>query len=311
MGLQIRDFTSNDLSVLVSLLNEARRASFEFVPLTNEEVNNRIQEGKSRILIAERDGETVGTITYHDGYWGEEIRWLAVRGQADRKIIEDTLVKEAEALVQKDSIFASVEAGSPKTDEWIQRGYALNGGLYQMVARLDSLRPLPTVPADLHVRSMMHGEEKEVVAAVNAVFGWERLKLDFVEKGKVDSPPFDEEWVQVAYFGDKVASVVVAWPAVKFNAYFGARRGYLGPAATVLDYRSKKLASVLTIRAMNLLFEKGFDQVVLHTSELNAPSVTLLKNAGFEIGHHIKFVRKILPRKEQVVRNKIDEKPEN
>jgi ribosomal protein S18 acetylase RimI-like enzyme len=300
MGLQIRDFTSNDLSALVGLLNEVRRGSFEFVPLTNEEVNSRIQEEKPRILMAERDGETVGTVTYNDGHWGEEIRWLAVRGQADRKIIEDTLVEEAEGLVQKGFVFASVEAESPRTEEWIQRGYALNGGLYQMVARLDSLRPLPTVPPDFHVRSMKPREEKEVVAAVNAVFGWERLKLDFVEKGKIDSPPFDEEWVQVAYFDDKVASAVVAWPAVKFNAYFGARRGYLGPAVTVLEYRSKKLASALTVRAMNLLFEKGFDQVVLHTNELNAPSVTLLKNVGFEISYHIKFMQKSLPRKEQV-----------
>jgi hypothetical protein len=35
--------------------------------------------------------------------------------------------------------------------------------------------------------------------------------------------------------------------------------------------------------------------VVLHTSELNVPSVTLLRNIGFEVGHHVKFLRKNLP----------------
>jgi ribosomal protein S18 acetylase RimI-like enzyme len=307
MKLQIRDFTSEDLSALMSLLNEVRRGSFEFVPFTNEDIKNRMQEGKSRTLIAERDEEIVGTVTYNDGYWGEEIRWLAVRGQADRNAIEDVLVREVEGLVQKGSVFASVDAGSPRTEEWVRRGYTLNGGLYQMQARLSELRTLPTASADFRFGSMSRGEEKEVVAAVNAVFGWERLKLNFVEKGKVDSPPFGEEWVQVAYFGEKVASVVVAWPAVKFNAHFGAKRGYLGPAATVVEFRSKKLASVLTVRAMNFLYKRGFDQAVLHTSERNAPSVTLLRDVGFEIGHNIKFMRKTLVRDTQAVRGVIDE----
>jgi ribosomal protein S18 acetylase RimI-like enzyme len=158
---------------------------------------------------------------------------------------------------------------------------------------------------------MKPGEEPEVVATVNAVFGWDRLKPDFVEKGNVDAPPFNEEWVHIACHGNKVVSVVVAWPAVKFNAYFGAKRGYLGPAATLSDYRAKKLASALTVRAMNFLFEKGFDQVVLHTSELNVPSVTLLRNLGFEVGHHIEFLKKNVTPKDQVDPNLIDEKPRN
>jgi hypothetical protein len=62
---------------------------------------------------------------------------------------------------------------------------------------------------------------------------------------------------------------------------------------------------------MNFLFEKGFDQVVLHTSELNVPSVTLLRNVGLEVGHHIKFFKKSVPPKGQVDPNLIDERPEN
>jgi ribosomal protein S18 acetylase RimI-like enzyme len=311
MALQIRSFEVQDLLTLVRLLNEARQGSHEFIPLTEEEVSSRIQEGKSSVLVAEKDGEIVGSATYNDGYWGEEIRWLSIRGGPDQKLIEDALVKKAEELVRKGSVFISVDAGSPRTNEWIDRGYVPSGGLYQMIARLSSLRPLPTLPEAFRVGSMKPGEEQEVVATVNAVFGWDRLRPDFVEKGKVDSPPFSEEWVHVAYHESKVVSVVVAWPAVKFNAYFGAKRGYLGPAATLAGYRAKKLASVLTVRAMNFLFEKGFDQVVLHTSELNVPSVTLLRNLGFEVGHDIKFLKKSVPPKGQIDPNLIDEKPEN
>ncbi len=311
MALQIRSFKAQDLSTLVKLLNEARQGSYEFTPLTEEEVSARIQEGKSSVLFAEKDGEIVGSATYNDGYWGEEIRWLGIRGGPDQKLIEDALVKKAEELVRKGTVFISVDAGSSRTNEWIDRGYAPSGGLYQMIAKLDRPRILPTLPEGFRVGSMKHGEEQEVVATVNGVFGWDRLKPDFVEKGKVDSPPFNEEWVHVAYHGNKVVSVVVAWPAVKFNAYFGAKRGYLGPAATLSDYRAKKLASALTVSAMNFLFEKGFDQVVLHTSELNVPSVTLLRNVGLEVGHHIKFLKKSVPPKDQVDPNLIDERPEN
>ncbi len=311
MSLQIRSFEAQDLSALVKLLNESRQGSYEFIPLTEEEVSGRILQGKSSVLVVEKGGEIVGSVSYNDGYWGEEIRWLCVRGGPDQKLVEDALVKKAAELVRKGTVSISVDAGSPRTNEWIDRGYAPNGGLYQMSAKLDRPRILPTLLEGFRIGSMKLGEEPEVVATVNAVFGWDRLKPDFVEKGKADSLPFNEEWVHVAYHGNKVVSVVVAWPAVKFNAYFGAERGYLGPAATLTDFRAKKLASALTVRAMNFLFGKGFDQVILHTSELNVPSVTLLRNLRFEVMHHIEFLKKSVPPKDQIDSHLIDEGPEN
>jgi len=101
----------------------------------------------------------------------------------------------------------------------------------------------------------------------------------------------------LATLKDRTLSVVVAWPAVKYNELFGEKRGYLGPTTTVPEFRSKKLASALTLRAINFLFEKGMDIVVLHTSALNVPSIASLRNIGFEVGHRIKFLRKNLLRK--------------
>lgn len=311
MKVDIRSFSEKDLPTFVKLLNEARKSAYEYLPFAEEEVEERLRRGKSEVLIAEEGDEIVGTITYSDGYWGEELRWLAVRVVPDQKVIEDALVREAEKLVRRGTVFTSVDDGSPKTTDWVDRGYAPCGGLYQMIVKLEASRPVPKVQGGTSIRSMRQGEEKEVVAMVNAVFGWDRLKPDFVEKGKVDSPPFDEEWVQVAFHGDQVVSVVVAWPATEFNAYYKTKRGYLGPAATIPEYRGKKLASALTVRAMNVLFENGMDTVVLHTSELNVPSVTLLRQIGFQVGHHIKFLKKNVPQTDRVDRNLIDEKPEN
>jgi ribosomal protein S18 acetylase RimI-like enzyme len=292
MPVQVRDFVNEDLSALVRLLNEMNEGSYEYVPFTEDDVRVRIQEGKFRILIAEENGEAVGSVTYNDGFWGEEIRWLVVQERPDRKLTENTLVTQVEKCVHGETVFTSVDAGSPRTNDWIERGYKPEGGLYQMIAKLEHVRLLPALPECVTIRSSRLEEEKKVVETVNAVFGWERLKLGFIEKGKIESPPFDEEWVHLATLEDKILSVVVAWPAVKYNKLFSGTRGYLGPAATVPEFRSKKLASALTVRAMNFLFEKGMDTAVLHTSELNGPSVTLLRNIGFEVGHHVKFLRK-------------------
>jgi ribosomal protein S18 acetylase RimI-like enzyme len=297
MTVQVRDFTEKDLSALVKLLNEMNKGSYEYIPLTEDDVHIRIQEGKFRTLIAQENGEAVGSVTYNAGFWGEEIRWLVVQERPDRKFIEDTLLSQVEKCVQGETVFTSVDAGSPSTSDWTDRGYRLEGGLYQMIAELGHIRPLPAVPEGVTIRSSRPEEEEKVVETVNSVFGWERLKQGFIERGKVESPPFDEEWVHLAVLGDRILSVVVAWPAVKYNELFGGRRGYLGPAATVPEFRSKKLASALTVRAMNFLFEKGMDTAVLHTSELNVPSVTLLRNIGFEVGHHVKFLRKNFMRK--------------
>ena len=285
------------MSAFVKLLNEVNEGSYEYIPLTEDDVRVRVQEGKFRTLIAQENGEAVGSVTYNAGFWGEEIRWLVVQERPDRKLIEDALVSQVEKCVHGETVFTSVDAGSPRISDWTERGYKPEGGLYQMIAKLEHVRPLPAVPEGVTIRSSMPEDEKKVVETVNSVFGWERLKQDFVGKGKVESPPFDEEWVHLATLQDRILSVVVAWPAVKYNELFGGRRGYLGPAATIPEFRSKKLASALTVRAMNFLLERRMDTAVLHTSELNVPSVTLLGNIGFEVGHHVKFLRKNFMRK--------------
>jgi hypothetical protein len=247
LSVQIRDFAYKDLSAFVKLLNEINKGSYEYIPLTEDELQVRIQEGKFRTLMAEENGEIVGTVTYNDGFWGEEIRWLAVCQRSDRKLIEDELVSEAEKSVHKETVFTSIDAGSPRTSHWMERGYKPEGGLYQMIAKLNTVRPLPNVLEGITIRSSRAGEERNIVEMVNSVFGWQRLKDGFIEKGKVESPPFDEEWVHLATLEDRILSVVVAWPAVKYNRFFGGRRGYLGPAATIPEFRSKKLASALTV----------------------------------------------------------------
>jgi ribosomal protein S18 acetylase RimI-like enzyme len=298
MSFRIRGFTDKDLAHLVRLVNAARREAYQFVPYTEEGLSLAIKEANLQILMAEEEGRLVGTVAYNDGHWGEEIEWLYVDDVANRKALENALVTEIEKCIKKGSVFTVVDAGSPKIEEWTEIGYGLQNGLYHMVAPLDSLKTVPKVSEDVVLRSLRMNEEKEFVEAVNAGFGSERVTIRDIERWKTESPPFNEEWVQVAEINGKIISVVVAKPDTFYNTSFKKNRGYLGPATTLPEHRGKSLASALTLRAMNLLFEKGMDSVALYTAEQNLPSVALLKRIGFDIGHHWQFMRKTLPKKE-------------
>jgi ribosomal protein S18 acetylase RimI-like enzyme len=295
MLFQIRSFAEKDLPTIVRLLNETNRGAYEFTPYDEDSLKSRIQERHFQILMAVEHGKTVGSVAYNDGHWGEEIEWLTTAESPNRKTIENELVREAEKCVKRQAVFTAVDAGSPKISEWIERGYKPEGGLYQMIARLDCIKPLPRVPEGIILRSLKPQEEKELVEAVNAGFGWQRLEMGIIQRWKSECPPFSEEWVHVAEHNHKIVSVVASRLDVDYNRFFNGKRGYLGPAATLTEYRSKNLASTLTLRAMNFLFEKGMNSVALYTSEQNTASIALLRKLGFEVGHNWKFMRKNLP----------------
>ena len=297
MTVQIRRFTDKDLKSLVTLLNDAYKEAYEFIPYTEEKLRSWFQEGNLIILVSEENGEVTGSVAYRSGHWGEEIEWLAVSESPGRKLIENTLVREVEKCVKGEMVFTGVDAGSPKINEWIERDYKPEGVLYCMVARLDCLKPLPKVPKGIILRSLKPEEEKEFVEAVNAGFGSERLKVGIIQKWRSECSPFSEEWIHVAELNNKIVSVVASRPDIEYNTFFGGKRGYLGPAATLSEHRGKHLASLLTCRAMNFLFEKGMNSVALYTSEQNIPSLALLRKLGFKVGYHWKFMRKNLSQK--------------
>jgi ribosomal protein S18 acetylase RimI-like enzyme len=159
-----------------------------------------------------------------------------------------------------------------------------------MSATLDGLKPIPELAEGAKLRSLRPDEEEKLVTAINAGFGWQRLELGVLETWKSEDPPFSEEWVQVAEIGQRIVSAVVAKPDTDYVEYLHLKRGHLGPAATLPEFRNKHLASALTARAMNFLFEKGMDSARLGTSEQNVSSIALLRSLGFQVD----IVRKIL-----------------
>ncbi|MGC8895676.1 MAG: GNAT family N-acetyltransferase [Candidatus Bathyarchaeia archaeon] len=294
MVIRIRCFDGKDLSILVKLLNEKYADSYEFVPYTVDGLLSQIKEDNLKVLVAEENGEVLGSAAYHEGHWGEEMEWLAVSKIPKQKLVKDALVSEVEKQVKSEAVFTAVDAESQEIKEWVERGYKAEGGLYHMIARLEGLKPLPKIPEGTILRSLKPDEEEKFVETVNAGFGHERVTMGSIARWKSEFPPFNEEWIHVAEFDNKIVSVVVSRLDAEYNKFFNGKRGYLGPAATLPEHRGKNLASALTCRAMNFLHEKGMDSVALYTSEGNIPSITLLQRLGFKVGHHWTFMHKKL-----------------
>jgi ribosomal protein S18 acetylase RimI-like enzyme len=244
--------------------------------------------------VAEDDGLVVGVIGTHVDDRGEDIHWLAARKGPQRKVVRDMLVSEAERNAKGESIMTMTDEGNPEIKQWEIRGYVLEPGFQRMTAELRGPTRVPEVDGEIVLRTLRPDEEAKFVETVNAGFGWERLKVGDLQTWKNEDPPFDEGWVQVAEAARRIVSVVVAKPDTNYNKYMHRRMGYLGPATTLPEFRNKHLASALTARAMNLLYEKGMDTVRLGTNEKNVSSIALLTSLGFHVENRRKILRKKL-----------------
>jgi ribosomal protein S18 acetylase RimI-like enzyme len=292
--IQVLEFATEHLPTVVRLLNDVYRRSYEFVPFDEERVLSQIRRRGIRILMAEENGSVLGLIGTHPEERSEEhISWLAVREGSDRKTVENRLVDAVERKAEGGTLITTVDEGSSRINDWINRGYDLNPGWLRMSAKLDRLKPIPKIAEDIKLRSLRVGEEGKLVEAINTGFGWRRLELGGVESWKSEDPPFSEDWVQVAETGERIVSAVVARPDTDYNKYLHLKRGYLGPATTLPEFRNKHLASALTAQAMTFLFEKGMNSVRLGTSEENISSIILLRTLGFQVD----MVRKIMRKK--------------
>ena len=293
MTFRIIGFANRHLPAIARLLNDEYRHSFEFIPFDEERILSQIRRRHLRILVAEENDEVIGLIGTHSHENSEEaITWLAASIRHDQKAVEELLLKELESVVKADTISTMIDEGSPKIIDWINRGYLLRPGFQRMSAKLDGSLSVPWVKENIELRSLRMNEEELLIEAVNKGFGWKRLERGDLETWKSEDPPFTEEWVQVAEAEERIVSVVVAKPDTDSRKYLHLDRGYLGPAATLPEFRNMHVASALTAQAMNFLFHHEMDSVRLGTSEENVSSIALLQNLGFRVENVRKILRK-------------------
>ncbi len=297
MPIKISAFTNKHLPILVRLLNKEYRSEYDFIPFDEERVLSQKRIRGLKILVAEESEKVLGLIATHSHAEEppeEHVSWLAVQQGYNQRKVENMLVNEIEKNAKGCIISATIDSGSPRINDWIKRGYVLSAGFQRMSAKLDRLKEIPEVDTGVELRSLRPNEEEKLVETINAGFGWRRLEPGVIEIWKADDPPFNENWVQIAQVGEQIVSAVVARPDTDYTKYTHLKRGHLGPAATLPEFRSRHLASALTARAMNFLFEKGMDSVRLGTSEQNAASISLLQNLGFQVDIIRKVMRKEL-----------------
>lgn len=295
MTVQITEFAKKHLPAIVSLLNDEYRDDDEFIPFDEERVQSEIRNRRLRLLVAEENGKVLGLIGAHSHENSEEhVTWLAASKGQNQKTIEKMLVDALEKNAEISAVLIMIDEGSPRIADWTIRGYTLRPGFQRMSAKLDGLRPIPKVDEDIKLRSLRADEEEQFVEAVNRGFGWKRLQRGDLENWKAEDPPFTEEWVQIAEVNGRIVSTVGAKPDTDAMKHLHLNRGYLGPAATLPEFRNKHLASALTARAMNFLFEKGMNSVILGTSEQNVSSIALLRGLGFQVENVRKILRKEL-----------------
>lgn len=283
-----------DLSATVKLLNKTGPiyGRYEFVPYTQASFLSEIKENDEIVLVAEND-EIEGFVAL-SRHFDEEISQLCVRPGTGQKRIEDLLVAEIEREVKGEEVGLMVSSKSARIADFVRRGYEVEGGLYHMLAKLTSLCPVPPVPKGYVLRNLASDEENALVKAVNTAFNRERIQKGVIKKWISEDVILDETWIHVADFKGKIVSAVVARRDAEYNRYFGARRGYFGPVATLPSHARKGLATALARRAMNFLFNKGMDSVAMYISETNIASISMFKKLGFKVKHRWKFLHKNL-----------------
>jgi ribosomal protein S18 acetylase RimI-like enzyme len=282
-GLIVGELDPKDLGEVLKLLNLRYANTYEFAPYTQESFRKFVLENDAKVVVAREGLGIKGAAIFFAGAWGNRIDMLAtVKGRNARKIA-DLLVQEIESRFSGEKLYTTLEAGSPALKYWKRQGYSTDTVWCHMVAALKGMESIPPLRCGATLRSLGPGEEAELIDMTNRVFGFKRLSKGCIQRWKDRHPSFSEEWVQVAEVGGRIVSVVVATPDDEFNEDFGARRGHLGPAATLPEYRGMGLVTALTRRVMNLLFQKGMDSVNLYTSETNTPSIKLLLRLGFQV----------------------------
>lgn len=290
----LRLYREEDLPQLVSLVNEAYKSYYEFIPYTAEKLREELKDAQAVYIATDEQGQVRGLARLHREWYGEEIM-LCVPPEPERHKIEELLLSAIEQEAQSDEVSTVIDpANQEQLDFFISHGYQPESSFYQLIAELDEPRPIPLLPKDYSLRSLRPDEEEAFVQLVNTAYEGERLQLGALARWKAADPAFSAEWVHVAEYAGQVVAAVVARSDREFNEHYHAKRGYLGPAATLPAHQGKGLGKALTARAMNFLRERGFEQVSLYTWEGNPTALRVTKSLGFRISHSWKILYKTL-----------------
>jgi GNAT superfamily N-acetyltransferase len=290
--MNLRQYHESDIPELTSLVNEAQRGSYEFIPRTERDVEERLA-GASCVLLATAEEDRIAGFAYLRQDWYGETLTLSVRVDGSQDEIADLLLPIIEPQNKTGTVSTSIEPhNQARLALFTAKGYTRESSLYQLIAQLDHPLPLPLVPAGYNVRSLRPDEEEAFIRLANASYQGERLRPGILARWKEGDPTFDSDLVQVAEYEGQLTALVAARSDLAYNEHYGGRRGYLGPAGTLPTHRGHNLSKALTARALNLLRERGLGTACLHTWDKNPSALAVARSLGFSIAHELIILAK-------------------
>ena len=292
-SVRIRKALSDDIPTMIMLSSKARCNSYKFRGLSQPDFS--LDKADNFAFVAESRRILVGCIMVESPSVFDsneaEITILAVSSRESN--LEENLIEAAEENVRVANVSIRVRSDDEMAGWLASRGYAVEPGFWHFVA---SLAVLPKEPVAEHVqiRSMKKSERGEVIDAVNAAYGKRRLTQDHFSRWRRQDPQFNEDWVLVAILDEKIVGVLCLREDLQYSQVSGKRRGYMGPAATLPQYRSHGIGRALNWHGMQFLKAHGMDEASLYTEENNIPVHRLVSDLGYEHRHIWKRFKKTL-----------------
>jgi ribosomal protein S18 acetylase RimI-like enzyme len=291
MKINIREYKERDLPILINILNENYMHyhdfyyAHEFIPY-NEKVFNSKVVNNSLILVAEAQ-EVLGFLTLNKTNWRNRIGILSVKPSTLQKEAENLLLSCLESKVRTDRIIINLTSESPRIDFFEKKGYQTIGGLYHLTRKLTNLPASPKLAKYISLRSLE--KEESLVEALKVITY--RNTNNLLKEWKENDPNFTLKWIHIAEVKGQIVSVVCTRHDYKINKYFKARRGKIGPVATLPEYRERGIAKALICRALNFFTSQKLDTSSLKVLENNISAYNLYRSLGFQTKQKWKFLR--------------------
>jgi ribosomal protein S18 acetylase RimI-like enzyme len=281
------------MPMMVTLSGKAHCNSYKFRGLSQPDFS--LDKADNFAFVAESSGILVGCIMVESPSVFDaneaEVTILAVISRSSN--LEENLIKAAEENVRVANVSIRVLSDDEMAGWLASRGYAVEPGFWHFVAPL-AILPKEPVVEHVHIRSMKKSEMGEVIDVVNAAYRKRRLTQDHFSRWRRQDIQFNEDWVLVAILDEKIVGVLCLREDLQYSQVSGKRRGYMGPAATLPQYRSHGIGRALNWCGMKFLKAHGMDEVSLYTEENNIPVHRLVLDLGYEHRQTWKHFKKTL-----------------